>query len=88
MSDKGIRCIKPGDMPIVLFFCKDESTNSRTVTTLWDSTEDEIKLQCEEFEIDPEAVLKILRRRPQDTHTFAIDVDIVRNVHPLRDSYI
>lgn len=76
------------DMPIVMFFCKDESTNSQTVTTHWDSTEDEIKLECENFDIDPEALLKILRERPRETHTFVIDVDVFKLHHPLRDSYI
>ena len=88
MIDDGIRAIRKGDMPIVLFFSKEWTTNRQTVVTLWDPTEDEIKLQCEDFGIDPEAILKSLCRRPQNTHTFAIDVNIVRNVHPLRDSYI
>lgn len=88
MSDNGIRAIRKGDMPIVLFFSNEETANSQTVLTLWDPTEDEIKLQCEGFGIDPEPVLESLRRRPQNTHTVAIDVDVFKIHHPRRDTYI
>lgn len=88
MSDKGIRGMKPGDMPIVMFFYTEMSSGSRTVTTLLDWTEDELKLQCEAFDIDSDAVLKILRGHTRDTHTFFIDVDVFKLHHPRRDIYI
>ena len=82
MSDNGIRSIKYGDMPVVVFFEKEESTNNQLVTTLFDPREDEVERECEDFGIDPEPVLEILRKRTADTHTLAIDVDVVRRQHP------
>ena len=82
MNNQGIRSIKYGDMPIVMFLKKEESTNNQMVTTLFDPTEDEVERECEAFNIDPEPVLDLLRRRSRDTHAVAIDVDVFKRQHP------